>query len=182
MTPLREVLDPGVLVSGAISPGGPTDRILHAWQEEALDLVVSPRLLDELALVLRRDKFRSRLPRAYGEEFLSLVADLATLVPDPRDVPAVTPDPKDDYLPALARASAVDHLVSGDRRHLPPDSTVVPPIITPGELVGILDLHGAFEPPGLSTRRSARLGAWRTRRGRWQAAHRREPGGRDRDA
>ncbi|MBO0706709.1 MAG: hypothetical protein J2P39_15395, partial [Candidatus Dormibacteraeota bacterium] len=118
---------------------------------------------------LRRDKFRSRLPRAYGEEFLSLVADLATLVPDPRDVPAVTPDPKDDYLPALARASAVDHLVSGDRRHLPPDSTVVPPIITPGELVGILDLHGAFEPPGLSTRRSARLGAWRTRRSRWQA-------------
>ncbi|MDR0359128.1 MAG: putative toxin-antitoxin system toxin component, PIN family [bacterium] len=180
MSPLREVLDPGVLVSGAISPQGSPDRILHAWQGEALDLVVCPRLLDELALVLRREKFRTRLPHEYSEEFLSLVADLATLVPDPREVPAVTRDPKYDYLLAVAREAGTDHLVSGDRRHLPPDPTASPPIITPAQLVELLDGRGAFERTGRTTQRTAQLAAWRARRSRWQVAHRQSRRGRER--
>lgn len=179
MSLLREVLDPGVLVSGAISPQGPPDRILRAWQEQALDLVVCPRLLDELALVLRREKFRTRLPHEYGEEFLSLVADLATLVADRREVPAVTRDPKDDYLPALAREARSDHLVSGDRRHLPPAPSANPPILTPAQLVELLDQRRDFERTGPATQRAAQLAAWRARRSRWQAEHRR--GGRWRD-
>jgi uncharacterized protein len=36
------------------------------------------------------------------------------LVSDPDDVTSVSTDPDDDYLVALARAAAVDALVSGD--------------------------------------------------------------------
>lgn len=177
MTLPREVLDVNVLISGAITPNGSTDRILQAWQEEALELLVCPQLVNELA-ALRRDKFRSRLSREDCEDFLSIVSDLATLVPDPRRVTRVFRDPKDDYLHAVAREAAADHLVSGDQ-DIPPHPTGNPPIITPAQLVELLDRRGAFERTGPATQRTARLAAWRARRSRWQAEHRR--GGRWRD-
>lgn len=54
------------------------------------------------------------------------------MVEDPVDVPAITRDPKDDYLVALALRERVDALVSGDRDLL--DAGLgAPPIWSPRE-------------------------------------------------
>src|SRR4051794_31637618 len=53
----RAVLDPGVLVSALITPTGRPAKLLLSARAGSFDLIVSPHLLDELA-VLRREKFR----------------------------------------------------------------------------------------------------------------------------
>jgi predicted nucleic acid-binding protein len=54
----------------------------------------------------------------------------ATLIADPPEPPALTPDPGDDYLPALASAAGARFLVSGDP-HLTQLAEPVPPVLTP---------------------------------------------------
>ena len=77
--------------------------------------MVSPHLLTELDDVLHRERFRSR---ATVEEVDSYLGDLrvtSEVVPDaPQPLPAVTRDPKDDYLVALAQSASGDALISGD--------------------------------------------------------------------
>jgi prevent-host-death family protein len=50
----RVVLDTNVLVSGLAYPGSVPGRIVAAWRQGALDVVLSRHLLDELARVLPR--------------------------------------------------------------------------------------------------------------------------------
>lgn len=57
---------------------------------------------------------------------------------DAEDVPAVTRDPHDDYLVALARASAADVLVPGDRDLLDREVAAVE-VLAPREFVERLD-------------------------------------------
>ena len=78
-------------------------------------MLVSPRLLDELADVLSRSKFRRWLTEEEADAFLSSIRLLAEPVADPDSVLRVSPDPDDDYLVALGVAARADALVSGDR-------------------------------------------------------------------
>lgn len=76
-------------------------------------IVAAPRLLDELAEVLARDRFRSS-PMEKVEAYVDPTRHHAELVEDPNEITSVTRDPDDDYFIALARATDVDALVSGD--------------------------------------------------------------------
>ena len=67
---MRAVLDPNVLVSAAISPTGQPRQILTAWIEQRFELIASPALLDELADVLARPKFRRYITVAVATEFI----------------------------------------------------------------------------------------------------------------
>lgn len=111
---LRVVVDPGVLVSSVLAAGGPPAQIIDRWRDGEFDLVVSPKLLDELHEVLLRPRFRPFVDEADAWAFTEALRAEAVLVSDPVEVPAVTPDPDDDYLIALAEAAEADVLVSGD--------------------------------------------------------------------
>jgi uncharacterized protein len=115
---VRAVLDPNVLVSAAISPAGPPRQILTAWTNERFELIASPALLDELANVLARPKLQRFITTVLAVAFIDGLATDATILTDPPEPPRVSPDPDDDYLIALARATAADYLVSGDRHLL----------------------------------------------------------------
>jgi putative PIN family toxin of toxin-antitoxin system len=121
----RVVLDPGVLVSGLIAPGGTTGRLLDAWRAGAFEVVACPALLAELATVLARPKFAG-IPAADRASVLREIEIDAWMAPDPVDVPRRSRDPKDDYLLALADEQSVDALISGDRDLLGVESTPVP--------------------------------------------------------
>ena len=127
----RAVLDPNVLVSAFISPrGGAPDRIVRAWREGAFELVVSPKLIAELADVLNRPKFALQAAEGRAEAYIAALADDTVQIDDPSDPPSASPDRGDDYLFALARAARADLIVSGDS-HLTQLTGPTPPVLTP---------------------------------------------------
>ncbi len=134
----RVVCDVGVVISGLLSADGAPGRLLDHWREGAFDLIVSPLWLDELERVLGRPRIARYLEAGDAEELTAALRLQAELVDDPPAQPGLTPDPGDDYLVALARATAADLLVSGDR-HFTGIVEADPPIITPRALVDLLD-------------------------------------------
>jgi putative PIN family toxin of toxin-antitoxin system len=124
---LRAVVDPGVLLAAIITPEGTSGRLLRAAIDGQFELVVSPMLLGELRRVLMRDKFRRYLSQNEASLAVRSLAELAELIADPEPTPiGLCPDPKDDYLVALARHAEADYLVTGDR-HL--DGVTHPPVL-----------------------------------------------------
>jgi putative PIN family toxin of toxin-antitoxin system len=135
---LRVVLDPGVLVSAVISRTGPPAEILDRWRDGEFDLLVSPKLLDELEDVLLRPKFREVASDEEAHAYVEALAREALLVRDPEEIPPVTADPGDDYLVALAVAVAAEAIVSGDK-HLTELVDPPVPVLTPREFLGRLE-------------------------------------------
>ena len=111
---MRAVLDPNVLVSAVISPAGPPGSILLAWSLGQFELVISAKLLDELAEVLARPKLQRWVSLATANEYVDALAESATMIDDPPDPPKRSVDADDDYLLALLDAADANYLVSGD--------------------------------------------------------------------
>ena len=133
----RIVCDVGVVISGLLSAAGPPGRLLDRWRDGAFDLIVSPLWLDELSGVLARPRISRYLEPGEANEFLAAIRLQAELVDDPPAQPGLTPDPGDDYLVSLARASDTDFLVSGDA-HLTGLPDAEPPVLTPREFEELL--------------------------------------------
>lgn len=134
----RVVLDPGVLIAALLSRGGAPARILFAWIEGMFELVVSPKLLDELRITLLRRKFRKYVTVEEVEAYLALLDRRASAVADPEPHAGLTPDPGDDYLITLAGAAAAHFLVSGDA-HLTGLRSSRLPILTPRAFLSMLE-------------------------------------------
>lgn len=117
-----------------ISAKGAPRELIAKWLSGDFELIVSPALLAELERVLLRPKFRPYVTERESQYYVALLRRLATLIPDPPLVVGLTPDPGDDYLVVLARASNAGALVSGDR-HLFQLSDPVPPVLRPREFV-----------------------------------------------
>jgi uncharacterized protein len=104
------------------------DAIYGRWQP-----VVSQMLFEELEDVLARPAFRDRIGQEAIDRFLAGLLAIAEWAEDPQaPLHALTRDPDDDYLLALARAAEVDVLVSGDR-DLTDLVGTQPPIETPSQ-------------------------------------------------
>lgn len=133
----RAVLDTNVLVSALIGPGGSSAALLLELRAGAFELVVSPGLLAELAEVLARPKFQTYVTAAEVSGYVELIQHESATYGDPP--PAGEPlcaDPNDEYLIDLARAAAVDVLVSGDSHLL--DLRGIVPVMTPAEFLATL--------------------------------------------
>jgi uncharacterized protein len=129
----RAVLDPGVLVSALITPTGTPAKLLLAAREGRFDLSASPLLLEELAAVLERDKFRRYVDLSLVAIYLELVRREAKMAPDPSGSPPIRcADPDDDYLIALAHSQEAA-LVSGDSDLL--DLADKIPVFAPAEFL-----------------------------------------------
>jgi putative PIN family toxin of toxin-antitoxin system len=111
---LRAVLDVNVLVSGLLSRTGAPGRLLAFWLGGAFELVISESLLVELARALAYPKIREHISREEAVEFIELLRSTALMHIDAELPDRVSRDSGDDYLVALATASA-SILVSGDR-------------------------------------------------------------------
>lgn len=133
----RAVLDPNVLIAAVLTPDGVGADCLRAHAEGRFELVVSLTVLDELAAVLGRAKFRKYLTPEQAERYVASLRREGRVLADPGNAERVSPDPKDDYLVALARSAGAHVLVSGDPRltglRLPD-----PPIVTPREFLARL--------------------------------------------
>jgi putative PIN family toxin of toxin-antitoxin system len=111
---LRAVLDPNVLISALLSPAGTPAALLVRWLAGAFELVVSELLLAELDRAFAYPKLRSRVTGDDAKEFVDLLRRAATMADDPAAPARRSRDPGDDYLLALAAATAAI-LVTGDQ-------------------------------------------------------------------
>ncbi len=136
---MRAVLDPNVLISGVLSPGGATGEVLRACSRGEFELLLSPALLAELERALAYPKLRRRIPGEDAEAFVRWVQGSATTIPDPAAAPPVrSADPGDDYLITLASATRAA-LVSGDKHLLVLASEI--PVFTAREFLELLTSH-----------------------------------------
>jgi len=130
MPGLRVVLDTNVLVSGFAYPGSVPGRIVAAWRQGGLEVVLSRYILDEFIRVL------PRLPRVHmtpaeirdlADSFM-FIADVV----EPEGVPdANLRDQADQPVLLTLVASKADYLVTGDKDLLALAGQY--PIVTPAE-------------------------------------------------
>ena len=131
---MRAVLDANVLISAILSSRGSPARLLLAWQAGEFDLVVSPKLLDELRRALTYPKLERLVPHADADAFVAWIARSAVLATDPDGPPPVlSADPDDDYLMALAAAERA--VLVSDDTHLTTLGSRFP-VMTPAEFLG----------------------------------------------
>ena len=101
-----------MFVSGVFF-GGVPGRILSAWRDNAITLVVSPEILDEYEATGQR--LAADFLGVDFDPLIALVAKEGTVVQAPPLPEAVCDDPDDDIFLACAIASRADIVVSGDR-------------------------------------------------------------------
>lgn len=133
---MRVVADTNVIVSAMLWIGTP-HLILVAAEDARLTLCTSPALLQELAGVLERPKFASRLRELQVSvaELTAGYARLAHLVSPQRVIRLVTTDPADDEVLACALAARAKYIVSGDSDLLRLRSYQRIPILSPTAFV-----------------------------------------------
>ncbi|MCL5076699.1 MAG: putative toxin-antitoxin system toxin component, PIN family [Actinobacteria bacterium] len=133
---MRAVLDVNVLISAVLAPSGSPARIVRAWLDGKFELIISIQLLAELERALNYPKLRDRIGSQQITQVIEFLHRGAEVIEDPQNPLALSPDPDDDYLIALARvANAL--LVSGDGHLLGLADSL--PIYSPSSFFMLID-------------------------------------------
>jgi len=111
---LRVVLDTNVLVSGLAYPASTPGRIVGAWRQGALDVVLSRYILDELARVLPRLNHRLKWQPNDFADLIDILAIQAELVEPEALEGSASRDAADVPILGTLIASRADYLVTGD--------------------------------------------------------------------
>jgi len=109
---VRIVLDTNVFVSGVFF-GGVPGRILEAWRDARVRLVLSADILAEYQRV--GQVLGAQYPGVDLEPFLGLLTVQAEIVNAPNLPEQVSSDPDDDKFLACAIAAGVAVIISGDK-------------------------------------------------------------------
>ena len=128
---MRVVLDTNVLLSGLAYPGSVPGRIVAAWRNGSLEVVLSHFILDELRRVLHRPSRRHGLSEAEIADLVDCLSFEAELVePSCGLAPALT-NPQDQPVLGTLRAAQADYLVTGDKALLALAAHY--PVVTPAQ-------------------------------------------------
>lgn len=112
---MKVILDTNVFVSG-IFFSGPPYRILEAWRDDKIQLVVSPEILEEYRRV--GELLAEDHPAINLSPWIELVVQKASIFSVPPHAEVVCDDPDDDKFLACALASKSRAIVSGDKHLL----------------------------------------------------------------
>ena len=108
------VLDTNVLVSGIAYPASIPGRILGAWRQGAIEVVLSRYILDELARVLPRLNHRLKWEPNDFAELIDILAIEAELVEPEALESDVARDLSDVPVLGTLMAAKADYLITGD--------------------------------------------------------------------
>jgi putative PIN family toxin of toxin-antitoxin system len=114
MPGLRVVLDTNVLVSGLAYPGSVPGRIVTAWRQGSLEVVLSRHILDELVRVLPRLP-RVQMTAAEIRDLADSFMFLADVVEPQGTEDVDLRDPADQPVLLTLLASKAAYLVTGDK-------------------------------------------------------------------
>jgi putative PIN family toxin of toxin-antitoxin system len=114
---MRLVIDTNILISALLAATSLPAQLVVLWRAGRFDLLTTAEQLDELRRVTRYPKLRERLAPSIAGRLVNDLRALAITL-DKLPIVAVSGDPDDNYLLALAAAGAADFLVTGDKRDL----------------------------------------------------------------
>ena len=129
---MRIVLDMNVFVS-AVFFGGVPGRILEAWRDSRLQLVLSAAILDEYQRV--GQILSAQYAGVDLEPILALLAVEAEIIEAPALLTPVSADPDDDKFFACASAAGAGVIVSGDKDLLDHDDWQRVRVLRPRQFV-----------------------------------------------
>ena len=129
---MKIVLDTNVVVSGLLTPFGPSGEIVRMVSAGRLILHYDPRILLEYRDVLYRPKFQ--FDREQVDTLLEFIKQNGQLV---STLPLKTrlPDPDDEPFLEVAIAGKVRCLVTGNKSHYPSSSRQKVKILSPSEFI-----------------------------------------------
>lgn len=136
---MRVLLDTNVLVSAFLLPDSIPRRVVDRCLG-SLELVTSPRLIDELESVLSRPKIAARTSPLLTQGFIEAYRQTA-LLGDEGPALSVCRDPADDHVLATAVAAGAALLVTGDNDLLVLDPFGDVRIVTPIDALVWLSAH-----------------------------------------
>ncbi len=135
MATLRVVLDTNVLLSGIAYPASVPGKIIAAWRNGSVDVLLSAYILDELRRVLPRLAHRHGLTLAEIDDLVDILSIQADVI---EPLPCIEPDLRDvDDQPVLGtllaalKTSGVNYLITGDKDLLAIAERY--PIVTPAK-------------------------------------------------
>jgi uncharacterized protein len=112
---VKVVLDTNVYISGVFFTGPPY-RILAAWRDARIMIVVSPTILDEYQRV--GESLAGRFPELDIGPVFELLTLNAEVVSTERLPEPICSDPDDDKFLACALTSGARYIISGDKHLL----------------------------------------------------------------
>jgi uncharacterized protein len=140
---MRVLLDANILISFLLNPAksGALRRIVIAAISGDFTLLLPEALLNEFVLKIpTRTYLFERISPEELAVFVELVREVSEVVAEIREeIPAVTCDPKDDYLLAYAVVGEADNLVTGDKELLVIESAGTLRIIKPADFAALLE-------------------------------------------
>ena len=114
MPTLRVVLDTNVLASGIAYGNGIPARIVGAWDQGAIKVVLSRYILGELARILPRFDYKLHWKPSEYEDLIDILTLRAELVEPESLDPKSVRDPNDIPVLGTLLASRADYLITGD--------------------------------------------------------------------
>lgn len=129
---MKVVIDTNVFISGVFFTGAPS-KILEAWRDERVRVVLSPDIFEEYRRV--GDVLNTQFPGVDIERILELLANNSEIV-SPGGLPVpVCEDPDDDKFLSCALKSGASVIISGDKHLLKASGYKGLQIITPRRFV-----------------------------------------------
>jgi putative PIN family toxin of toxin-antitoxin system len=128
------VVDTNVVVSGLLTPHGPSARVLDAVIDGRVKLVYDARILSEYRDVLRRP--RLKLDPNKIQAFLNGMRSQVMVTP--RSAATTGPDPDDIVFVEVALATTDKTIVTGNLAHYPSEILQGVRVLTPTQAVAEL--------------------------------------------
>ncbi|MEA3350518.1 MAG: putative toxin-antitoxin system toxin component, PIN family [Chloroflexota bacterium] len=116
---MRVLLDANLFISYLLNPDrdSPVTRVVKAGVGGEYTLLLPAALLEEFSRrISTKPYLAERIAPTDLEQLNAILSTVAEIIPKIKQpIPAVTRDPKDDYLLAYALVGQADYLVSGDQ-------------------------------------------------------------------
>ncbi len=143
---MKIVLDTNVLVSGLLTPFGPSGEIVRMVSAGELVLYMDARILSEYQEVLHRPKFK------FNKDHISILLDFIKQYGQfvsGSPLKNRLPDPDDEPFLEVAIAGKVRSLITGNTAHYPPSYREGRRIFSPSEFLVFFRKQNRITEPGV---------------------------------
>lgn len=141
---MRVLLDTNIFISYLLEPEGEssTHLVLEAALLGKFNLLLPEEVLEELQRKIPSKRYLAeRITPENAEKLVTILRQISEVVPRIElEIPALTRDPKDDYLLAHAVVGEADYLVTGDDDLLVLKEVEGVKIVTAGQFWEIMEM------------------------------------------